>query len=571
MHSSKKLISIIMSVTLLLAIILPSASAASQEGPAIAIPKSKIQSYVEAMQPGWNLGNTFDATGVDETSWGNPRVTKQLIKHIASQGYKSIRIPITWDHRMGEAPDYTIDPAFLDRVEEVVDWSLDAGLYVMINLHHDSWLWVNRMGSEHDVVLARYNAAWTQIAERFKNESKKLSFESINEPRFSDGWGGNGEDHFAMLHELNASFHEIVRASGGNNSERPLVLPTLETNANQDRLDALVDTFAGLNDPNLIATVHYYGFWPFSVNIAGFTRFNEETKNDIVQTFDRVYTTLVAKGIPVILGEYGLLGFDKNTGTIEQGEKLKFFEYLLHYIQERGITHMLWDNGQHLDRSQLKWNDPQLHGMLKASWKGRSATAETDLIYLVKGEKTQDAVIKLELNGNRLTALRHNGKTLRIGTDYSIAGDILTVKASLLSKLTASGAYGENAELTADFNKGEDWTFDVIVYSTPELQNTAGTTSDFSIPTAFNGDRLATMEAVYAAGGNAGPQNWTSFKEFAYAFSPSYDTNEIKLTQNFFNEVNDGEVVLTFHFWSGKIVEYTITKTGTTIVGAVAE
>ncbi|WP_419874042.1 cellulase family glycosylhydrolase [Candidatus Pristimantibacillus sp. PTI5] len=571
MHSSKKLISIIMSVTLLLAMILPSASAASQEGPAIAIPKSKIQSYVEAMQPGWNLGNTFDATGVDETSWGNPRVTKQLIKHIASQGYKSIRIPITWDHRMGEAPDYTIDPAFLDRVEEVVDWSLDAGLYVMINLHHDSWLWVNRMGSEHDVVLARYNAAWTQIAERFKNESKKLSFESINEPRFSDGWGGNGEDNFAMLHELNASFHEIVRASGGNNSERPLVLPTLETNANQDRLDALVDTFAGLNDPNLIATVHYYGFWPFSVNIAGFTRFNEETKNDIVQTFDRVYTTLVAKGIPVILGEYGLLGFDKNTGTIEQGEKLKFFEYLLHYIQERGITHMLWDNGQHLDRSQLKWNDPQLHGMLKASWKGRSATAETDLIYLAKGEKTQDAVIKLELNGNRLTALRHNGKTLRKGTDYSVEGDILTVKASLLSKLTASGAYGENAELTADFNKGEDWMFDVIVYSTPELQNTAGTTSDFSIPTAFNGDRLATMEAVYAAGGNAGPQNWTSFKEFAYAFSPSYDTNEIKLTQNFFNEVNDGEVVLTFHFWSGKIVEYTVTKTGTTIVGAVAE
>lgn len=571
MHSSKKLISIIMSVTLLLAMILPSASAASQERPATAIPKSKIQSYVEAMQPGWNLGNTFDATGVDETSWGNPRVTKQLIKHIASQGYKSIRIPITWDHRMGEAPDYTIDPAFLDRVEEVVDWSLDAGLYVMINLHHDSWLWVNRMGSEHDVVLARYNAAWTQIAERFKNESKKLSFESINEPRFSDGWGGNGEANFAMLHELNASFHEIVRASGGNNSERPLVLPTLETNANQDRLDALVDTFAELNDPNLIATVHYYGFWPFSVNIAGFTRFNEETKNDIVQTFDRVYNTLVAKGIPVILGEYGLLGFDKNTGTIEQGEKLKFFEYLLHYIQERGITHMLWDNGQHLNRSQLKWNDPQLHGMLKASWKGRSATAETDLIYLAKGEKTQDAVIRLELNGNRLTALRHNGKTLRTGTDYSIAGDILTVKASLLSKLTASGAYGENAELTADFNKGEDWTFDVIVYSTPVLQNAAGTTNEFSIPTAFNGDRLATMEAVYAAGGNAGPQNWTSFKEFAYAFSPSYDTNEIKLTQNFFNEVNDGEVVLTFHFWSGKIVEYKITKTGTTIVGTVAE
>lgn len=572
MFSSSKLIRILLTVSVLLTMLVPSfASAATQERPAIPVPKSKIQSYVEAMQPGWNLGNTFDATGADETSWGNPRVTKQLIKHIASQGYNSIRIPITWDQRMGEAPDYMIEPAFLDRVEEVVNWSLDAGLYVMINLHHDSWLWVNRMGTEHDAVLARYNAAWKQIAERFKNYSKKLSFESINEPRFTDGWGESGEAHFAMLQELNASFHEIVRASGGRNSERPLVLPTLETNANQDRLDALADTFAALGDPNLIATVHYYGFWPFSVNIAGFTRFNEETKNDIVQTFDRVYNSLVAKGIPVILGEYGLLGFDKNTGTIEQGEKLKFFEFLLHYIQERGITHMLWDNGQHLNRNALQWNDPQLYGMLKASWKGRSAAAETDLIYLAKGAEAQDAVIRLELNGNRLTALRYDGKSLRKGSDYSLEGDLLTVKASLLSRLTASGAYGGNAEITADFNKGEDWTFDIIVYDTPVLQDAAGTTNEFSIPTAFNGDRLATMEAVYAAGGNAGPQNWTSYKEFAYAFSPSYDTSGIELTENFFNEVNDGEVVLTFHFWSGKTVEYRITKNGTAIVGFAAE
>lgn len=570
MFTPNKHFRIFLIVSILLAMIVPSASAASEDRPEFVVPKSKMQSYVEAMQPGWNLGNTFDATGADETSWGNPRVTKELIQNIASQGFKSIRIPITWDQRMGEAPGYTIDPAFMDRIEEVVNWSLDAGLYVMINLHHDSWLWVNRMGTEHDIVLDRYNAAWTQIAERFKNYPKKLSFESINEPRFSDGWGNSGEAHFAMLNELNTSFHEIVRGSGGKNAERPLVLPTLETNANQDRLDALVDTFTELDDPNLIATVHYYGFWPFSVNIAGFTRFNEETKNDIIQTFDRVYQSLVAKGIPVILGEYGLLGFDKNTGTIEQGEKLKFFEFLLHYIQEKGITHMLWDNGQHLDRNELQWNDPQLYGMLKASWKGRSATAETDLIYLTKNEAAQDKAIALELNGNRLTALRHDGKNLRKGTDYSVEGDVLIVKASLLSRLTASGTYGENAEITAKFNKGQDWTFDVIVYDTPVLNDISGMADDFAIPVAFNGDRLATMEAVYAAGGNAGPQNWTSFKEFAYAFSPSYDTNEIKLTQNFFNEVNDGEVVLTFHFWSGTTVEYRINKTGSVITGSAA-
>lgn len=303
------------------------------------------------------------------------------------------------------------------------------------------------------------------------------------------------------------------------------------------------------------------------MNIAGFIRFDDVTRNDIVETFDRVYHTLVAKGIPVILGEYGLLGFDKNTGTIEQGEKLKFFEFLLYYVQEKNITHMLWDNGQHFNRRTFQWSDQEFFDMLKASWKGRSATAETDLIYVKKGAVVQDASIRLNLNGNKLTAIRVGGDQLHKGKEYELNGDVLTIKADLLARLTASGRFGENAVLTARFNKGADWHFDVIYYDTPKLQSVEGTTDAFAIPTAFNGDRLATMEAVYADGGNAGPQNWTSFKEFGYAFTPSYDTNEIKLLPAFFNEVHDGEVILKFHFWSGEIVTYTITKNGQNVVG----
>ncbi|GJM69630.1 hypothetical protein HMSSN036_18460 [Paenibacillus macerans] len=107
--------------------------------------KKSMQAYVEAMQPGWNLGNTLDSTGSDETSWGNPRITRELIQQIAAQGYKSIRIPVTWDSHIGKAPDYTIEPAYLDRVEEVVNWALEAKLYVMINVHHDSWMWISHM------------------------------------------------------------------------------------------------------------------------------------------------------------------------------------------------------------------------------------------------------------------------------------------------------------------------------------------------------------------------------------------------------------------------------------------
>jgi hypothetical protein len=182
----------------------------------------------------------------------------------------------------------------------------------------------------------------------------------------------------------------------------------------------------------------------------------------------------------------------------------------------------------------------------------------------------QDTPIKLNLNGNQLTSirLRLDGRTLYNDIDYTLEGDVLTVKASLLTMLTASGKFGENAQLTTEFNTGADWNFRVLYYETPKLQSIDGTTGAFAIPTAFNGARLAAMEAVYASGGKAGPQGWTSFKEFGYAFEPSYSKNEIKLLPAFFHEVKDGQqIILKFHFWSGEIVKYSITKNGTSILG----
>ncbi len=529
-----------------------------------------MQSYVDAMQPGWNLGNSLDSVGADETAWGNPRVTQALIKQIAAQGYKSIRIPVTWDSHVGAAPNYTIDANYLNRVEEVVNWALNENLYVMINVHHDSWVWISKMESQHDATLARYNAIWTQIANRFKNTSTKLMFESVNEPRFTDGGTTDEGKQQQLLNELNVSFHQILRSSGGQNATRPLVLSTLEASPTQTRMTALYNTMKSLNDNNLIATVHYYGFWPFSVNIAGYTKFNSEVQQDVTTTFDNVYNTFTARGIPVILGEYGLLGFDKSTGVIEQGEKLKFFEYLGYYTKQKKIATMLWDNGQHFGRTNFQWSDPELFNQIKTSWNVRSSTAESDLIYLKKGAAVQDKQINLNLNGNQFSSLRAGNTVLQKGTDYDLNGNVLTIKASQLSKLTASGQLGTAATLTAKFNQGMDWKFKVVLYNTPKLSSTQGTTSAFNIPTMFNGDQLATMEATYANGGIPGPQNWTSYKEFETTFSPNYSGNTIKLQPALFNETQDGVVNLKFYFWSGETVTYKITKNGNNVTGTAS-
>lgn len=566
MSSRKKFRSITAFATAAMMAISVLSSAASAAAKEVTAPETKsMTAYVEDMQPGWNLGNTLDATGDDETSWGNPRATKELIQQIAAEGYKSIRIPVTWGQHMGEAPSYSIDSAYMDRVQEVVDWALEADLYVMINMHHDSWQWISHMEKNHDEVLAKFSAAWKQISERFKNHPDKLMFEAINEPRFTDGGTTDKTKQYEMLKELLVSFHTIVRASGGENGVRPLVIPTRETSPAQEDLTVLYDTIQEFNDPNLIATVHFYGFWPFSVNIAGYYKLEKDTMNDMTTTFDNVYNTLIAKGIPVILGEYGLLGFDKSTGVIEQGEKLKFFENLMHVLKERKVTHMLWDNGQHMNRSALVWSDPELINMMRAGWKQRASTAETDLIYQKYGEEIKDKKLALNLNGNQLTGLYKGSLKLVEGTDYVLEGAELTLKADLIAKLTKAGHLGQNAILNAKFSYGPDWRLKVVVYDTPQFSDAAGTVDSFAIPTLFKGNRLATMEAIYSDGSFAGPQNWTSYKEYGYTFMPTKD--QISLTENFFKEVKDGEVTLKLHFWAGDILTYKITKSGTQVIG----
>jgi endoglucanase len=532
-------------------------------------PAGDAMARVAEMQPGWNLGNSLDATGSDETSWGNPRITEALLDNVRAQGFKSIRIPVTWSAHQGGAPGYTIDAAYLARVKEVVNWALADGFYVMINIHHDSWQWINAMPTDRTNVLARYNAAWTQIATAFRDTSPKLMLESVNEPQFANSSGD--AQNAQLLDELNKSFHRIVRGSGGNNATRLLVLPTLHTSSEQARVDELVSTFSALNDPNLIATFHFYGYWPFSVNVAGGTKFDATVQKDLTDSFDRMANAFVSRGIPVILGEYGLLGFDRHTGTIEQGEKLKFFEFLGYYARTKKITTMLWDNGQHFGRTSYQWSDPELWAQIKSSWTTRSGTASSDQVFSAKSAAVADKALTLNLNGTSFVGLRNGATDLVRGTDYTVSGDQLTIKAATITRLSGSRPYGTNATLSARFSAGVPWRINLITYDTPVLSNATGTTSAFAVPTQFRGDQLATMEAKYADGSNAGPQNWTSFKEFDVTFAPDYTANTTTLKPEFFAEVTDGSrVTLTFHYWSGAKVTYYVTKSGTSVTGTTA-
>ncbi|MEU7874680.1 cellulase family glycosylhydrolase [Dactylosporangium sp. NPDC049140] len=541
------------------------ATSGTRPSPASSPAADDAMAAVAAMQPGWNLGNALDAVGPDETAWGNPRITKTLLDNVRAQGFNSIRIPVTWSAHQSAASPYTVDAAYLARVKEVVDWALADGFYVMINVHHDSWQWIEKMSSDHTNVLNRYNALWTQIAATLRTESPKLTFESVNEPRFA---GASDAQSAQLLNEVNTSFHRIVRQSGGNNATRLLVLPTLNTSADQGPVNDLASTFKQLNDRNLIATVHFYGYWPFSVNIGGFTRFDTQAEKNIQDAFDHVYDAFVANGIPVITGEYGLLGMDSNMYANEQGETWKYLEYLGYYARTKKITTMLWDNGQHYDRKTFQWHDPQLIALVKSGCSTRSGTASSDLLFVARSAAITSRTLTLNLNGTTFQGLRLGDSDLASGADYTVSGNQLTLTASALTRLLGSRGYGVNATLQVRFSEGTPWRISVITYDTPILSNATGATGSFAIPTQFRGDQLATMEAKYADGSNAGPDNWTPYKMFDSSFVPNYAGNAITLKPALFGEVKDGaRVTLTFHFWSGATVTYIVTKSGDRVTG----
>ena len=545
----------------------------AQDAATLPAPHNAAMDTVAAMQPSWNIGNTMDAIP-DETSWGNPLITKQLLDAAKAQGFHSIRLPVTWSGHQSATAPYTIDPAWMARVKQVVDWAIQDDLYVDLNVHHDSWQWIENLPTDHDNVLARYNATWTQIATAFKDEPHKLLFEDVNEPQFKDAAGNPVSDADAIkcLDELDTSFFNIVRHSGGRNGTRLLMLfPTANSQAG---FDAQAAEIASLHDPNMVATVHNYGFWPFTVNIAGYDSFNDRVQQDMLDLYSQIYNTFVAKGVPVYMGEWATFkypGYD-NYNAIEPGEGDKFYEMFEYEARIHHVTTALWDTGLFIDRSTYQVRLPALWAYVQSGWKTRSGTAASDQLFLPKDAPITAQTISLNLNGTTFEGLSAGDWHLLKNRDYLVNGDQVTLTAATVTKLAGDRSPGVDSTLTVRFSRGVPWNIHVITFSPVTQANATGdTTNGLVIPTRFNGDVLAEMEAKYADGSGAGPASWTTFQEFGGSYKPDTAGNTITMTPDFVKAINDGvPVTLTFYFWSGAKTTYTVTKSGTTVTGTVS-
>jgi aryl-phospho-beta-D-glucosidase BglC (GH1 family) len=433
------------------------AAAAAPQSPAA--PTNPAMKFVAAMQPGYNIGNTLDAIPT-ETSWGNPLINQQYLQKIKSLGYKSIRLPVTWSGHEGAAPDYTIDPAWMARVKQVVDWARADGLIVVVNVHHDSWQWITNMATD-PTVRPHYDAIWIQVANALKDEPRSsVVFEADNEQSFAGQTDDQGE---TLLNELQTDFFTIVRGSGSVNATRYLMLSTLGDTASKPLDDALSAEIASLHDSNLITSFHYYGYWPFGVNIAGVDTFDATSQQNIVDAFTLMHDEFVAKDIPVYAGEVGLYNDYKAFGGLEAGEVLKYYEAVGNEARATGITLSYWDDGGRiLDRTTLQPLEPAVFAAEQSSWTTRSGTASNDTVYVPKAGTIADQSLTLNLNGLQFTGLYDGGRQLIEGCDYTVDGTQLTLKAALLTKLVGDRAYGVNGTLSAYFSRGLPWQINIV-------------------------------------------------------------------------------------------------------------
>lgn len=377
-----------LSILLLISLLLSAACARGEEVtiPNIStiyrqeVPDNEAMAFVKDMKIGWNLGNTFDATGgsqanvySQEQSWGNPKVDAALIKRVKDAGFKTIRIPVTWYRQLSKDGQFTINPAFMARIKEVVDMARDEGLFVILNMHHEEWLNCKDLDTKYEQIGVQLAAIWRQIADTFADYDQHLIFEGMNEPRpkgKGQEWWFNQDDPYCQevagcINKLNQAFVDTVRASGGRNADRYLMVtpycatPEAATNLNWFKLpqDAA--------DNRLIVSVHAYRPYDFALEMPGVDSYdpvkNAGQLSEIVSFMSSLYKTYVANGIPVVLGEYGAI--EKN-GNLQ--DRATFYAYYVATASSRNIPCVVWDNhafkgnGERfglLDRKKLTWPD----------------------------------------------------------------------------------------------------------------------------------------------------------------------------------------------------------------------
>ncbi|CAJ2509693.1 Uu.00g147190.m01.CDS01 [Anthostomella pinea] len=519
--------------------------------------------YVAAMNPGWNLGNTLDATP-DEGSWNNPPVVAETFADVKAAGFKSVLTSsgdvVTYaDHFTGSSPDWTIDPDWLQRVSDVVDMAVDAGLYVLTNVHHDSWEWadVSASGANLTMIEEKMHRTWVQIGETLGCKSSMVSLEPINEPPASDAEDGT------ELNKINGIFLQALAESGGFNTQRVVTLVGGAMDSIKTSEWFVAPT--GYDNPWALQ-YHYYSPYDFIFSAWGKTILTDSDIATIEADLANIRGNFT--DVPLLIGE-----FDASPINCEPAARRKYMDVVARTAKELDTAVILWDNGlDHLDRDTHTWRDVHAIQILMNAVAGVSnslsdattdaaATEQSSSAYLFHkvGDAVADQAITVSLNGNTLDSIAtDDGMTLTAPTDYSISDETITFTSSFLSQYVSETAEpGTKVDLTLTFSAGATAGVTVAQWELPTLASTSSTAvagADLLIPITWGGINEPAAVKMLRSDGDYLFDDWTQYlgplqaAYGTYSGQWNWDSGDLILTSTTVAAVIAARVPTTFTF-----------------------
>lgn len=299
----------------------------------------------DQMGRGINLGNTMEPP--TEGAWNNGPVQEHYFDDYVAAGFSTVRLPVRWDQHMSQTAPFTINGQWLNRVEQVVDWGLERGLFIILNSHHDDWL---KRDYSNPRLQARFDSLWSQVAARFQDKSDRLLFEMFNEP-FDPMTLADTEDMNArvlpIIRRTNPT--RIVLYSGASFSSRPQLIAAEVP-----------------DDPYVMGYYHSYDPFLFGLRGQG-TWGTDADRRELEQAFESVAAWSASTGVPAVLSEFGairpeLRGTEGRTvvGEADYNSRMRFYGAFVAGALEAGIPFQAWDDGGDFriyQRQERDWND----------------------------------------------------------------------------------------------------------------------------------------------------------------------------------------------------------------------
>ena len=398
MHNVKKVLTLILALVIVVtAVPVKTVNAASGTN-------KTATEVVSDMTVGWNIGNSLDSygqksnfpyTSSNETYWGNPKTTKALIDAVAEAGFNTIRIPVSWG-QYTTGSNYQIPDFFMNRVHEVVDYCIANDMYVILNTHHDinsDYCFYVPNNANKSRSEAYFKSVWTQIGNEFKDYDYHLVFETMNEPRLvghSEEWwfprnnpSSDIREAVACINDYNQVALDAIRATGGNNASRCVMVPGYDASIE----GCMTDSFAMPKDSasnRLILSVHAYIPYYFALASDTYvTKFDDSNKGDIDSFFNDLNSKFLSKNVPVVVGETSA------TNRNNTAERVKWADYYWGKAEKySNVAMVLWDNNiydnnsagsdgechRYIDRNSLRWCDPEIIRAIMKHVDGTPAT-----------------------------------------------------------------------------------------------------------------------------------------------------------------------------------------------------